>query len=386
MSDLKLQTPPDTDDSRAARTRRAWPWRHWRRWLPSGTDRDSIMRGLRTFAWVAPLTILVWCWAEREQVVPLSNVSIPIEISTDDPQLLVTILNPADKAISAALSGPRAGLDRVHEFRADRKRIKIFVPKQDLPLDRPIREVPVSDRIARDELFRRNAVTVEKVFPAYVLVQVDRLVARKLPVEATKADEDSLGAITISADPVHVVAPQSLWFKIEDEKKYTKNGRVVLWADLKGFRNAKPGRYENVDLPILFPLPEQAVEMPARITATLEIKPRNQRTFQIDSMPVWRLASGPIYDRYNVQHAVAVKNVVVSGPAAQVDLLDPRKRTEDGFLPYAILRLTPEDVATPGSDRVKKLGPDDFHLPKDVTVQGEYEVTYSVSERSRGGG
>src|SRR3982750_1628129 len=68
---------------------------------------------LKTLAWVAPLTILIWIYAEREQSIPVSGVSFPIEVRTTDPTRLVTLRDPADHNVVATLLGPRTSVERV---------------------------------------------------------------------------------------------------------------------------------------------------------------------------------------------------------------------------------------------------------------------------------
>ena len=61
-----LNNPPGP---RAASSR---TWRddvsaEWTRFT-SGFTRENIISNLKTLAWVVPLTLLIWIWAEREQV------------------------------------------------------------------------------------------------------------------------------------------------------------------------------------------------------------------------------------------------------------------------------------------------------------------------------
>src|SRR6266550_1275429 len=67
----------------------------------------------KTLAWVAPLTVLIWIYAEREQSVPYSGVSFPIELRTTDSNRLVTLRDPSDHNVVATLLGPRTAVERV---------------------------------------------------------------------------------------------------------------------------------------------------------------------------------------------------------------------------------------------------------------------------------
>src|SRR5262249_40168890 len=71
--------------------------------LPS---RENVGNFFKTLAWVAPLTILIWVYAEREQVTTDQPVTIPVAMKDANPNRVVRLLN-ADNNITAALTGPR---------------------------------------------------------------------------------------------------------------------------------------------------------------------------------------------------------------------------------------------------------------------------------------
>src|SRR5215207_6828460 len=77
--------------------------------------RQQLVDALKAFLWVAPLTILIWIYAEREQLVTQKNFPIPVEVRSADPRQVITVTRPADGSITAELVGPRAQLDRVRE-------------------------------------------------------------------------------------------------------------------------------------------------------------------------------------------------------------------------------------------------------------------------------
>ena len=77
-------------------------------------SRQQLIEGVKAFLWVAPLTILIWIYAEREQLATQKNFPIPIEIRSSDPRQVIEILT-GDGTVRADLVGPRAQLDRVRE-------------------------------------------------------------------------------------------------------------------------------------------------------------------------------------------------------------------------------------------------------------------------------
>src|SRR5690348_3747795 len=75
----KLPTTPQP------RKRRTEELSAWARWLARYFSRDSLIAGLRTSTWLVPMTILIWLYAEREQIYTANDCTIPIEVrSTKD--------------------------------------------------------------------------------------------------------------------------------------------------------------------------------------------------------------------------------------------------------------------------------------------------------------
>src|SRR4051812_26806963 len=72
--------------------------------LPSG---EQFFGFLKTLIWVAPLTLLIWVYAEREQAVTVAGVTFPVDVRTVDHNRIVQLRSPADKNIIVELSGPR---------------------------------------------------------------------------------------------------------------------------------------------------------------------------------------------------------------------------------------------------------------------------------------
>src|SRR5438876_12334266 len=61
-----------------------------RRWRENIT-REQVISNLKTLAWVVPLTLLIWIWAEREQVATTKDVAAPFELVSVDPNRVVSL-------------------------------------------------------------------------------------------------------------------------------------------------------------------------------------------------------------------------------------------------------------------------------------------------------
>src|SRR5438094_5206075 len=87
-----------------------------RRWRENVT-REQVISNLKTLAWVIPLTLLIWIYAEREQVGTMKDVSVPFELATD-PNRSVSLAEtrpPQDKNLILEIQGPQARLQEVKQ-------------------------------------------------------------------------------------------------------------------------------------------------------------------------------------------------------------------------------------------------------------------------------
>src|SRR6478672_4258814 len=83
MSQTSTQPPRKQEPVTVAYTA---PKRNWRRrlahslrsWSRVTFSRESYLASMRSLVWVVPLTVLIWIYAEREQVTTLPNVTINV--------------------------------------------------------------------------------------------------------------------------------------------------------------------------------------------------------------------------------------------------------------------------------------------------------------------
>src|SRR5438874_2507390 len=84
----------------------------WHRFASRFT-REAVISNLKTLAWVVPLTLLIWIYAEREQVASMKDVAVPFDLVSVDPNAVVSVRSPADKNLILELQGPQARLQDV---------------------------------------------------------------------------------------------------------------------------------------------------------------------------------------------------------------------------------------------------------------------------------
>src|SRR5438105_1454493 len=82
---------------------------NWRRFASRFT-REAVISNLKTLAWVVPLTLLIWIYAEREQVASMKDVAVPFDLVSIDPNVSVSLSRTQDKNLLLELQGPQARL------------------------------------------------------------------------------------------------------------------------------------------------------------------------------------------------------------------------------------------------------------------------------------
>src|SRR6478609_9248925 len=79
-----------------------------RRWFRETFSREQLLSSLRSLIWVAPLTVLIWIYAEREQVEPAS-ATFPIEVRSGSPgQQVARLADSRGSTVLATIRGPKA--------------------------------------------------------------------------------------------------------------------------------------------------------------------------------------------------------------------------------------------------------------------------------------
>ena len=193
--------------------------------------RDKVAEGFKTFLWVAPLTALIWIYAERAQIAPL-EVRVPIKIISTSPDRLVTILSPGDRYVTLDLRAPRASLDAVRERVSTNARpIEVTIPEDIQPGF--VGDISVTERIERNPLFQDWAVDVERSFPA-VHIRVEKKVSRVLPIRV-KPEDSGFANVTFDPPNITIEGPQSIIERIPAEQG--------VYTDLDKLRSLGPGTH-----------------------------------------------------------------------------------------------------------------------------------------------
>jgi hypothetical protein len=130
-------------------------------------NRARLAANLRILGWVVPLTILIWIWAEREQVLSPSSpnlINVPVVLTSDHQFVELSAGQP--QSINLKISGPQEAIDRVRQAIFEQNVPHgVTLPIGDSPVNERV-PIHVVDLLQNQPLFKQNGVTVEESQPA----------------------------------------------------------------------------------------------------------------------------------------------------------------------------------------------------------------------------
>ena len=326
--------------------------------------RQNVVSFLKTLAWVVPLTLLIWIYAEQEQLVTATNVPATIDVQSTDPGRTVTLLSPREKMILCDLRGPNSILDRIRES---------LTPTSPLVLDiddsTPLgeHEIQTLPKIESNSRFKSAGLTVEKASPESLRILVDRLQERDVSVEAPPGLL-SLQSASFTPSTVKIKGPQHVLDKLAE----ANNGHLAVIADLANLPILNsPGQHPPVAVSLL---PVDAADdvtcSPSTVAATLTVK-ESDVAGTATNLPIYLLASGSLLDKYKITYEpLFYPSVKVIGPPDKIDQINSHQAR-----PIAVLELEDEDAKNPRPKSLRILDlPPGVHLAKGEDPKASFTV------------
>jgi hypothetical protein len=340
-----------------------------RRWGRATFTRDKVLDNLKSFIWVAPLTVLIWIYAEREQSIsdyPLDDVTI--QLANNEPNRFVAPVGT--NKVNLILSGPQSKLETVSKvLSADGISIEIAKILGSNPANGQ-RTVNVVDRIQDDSRLRDAGVSVVSSQPAELTINIETMQHRSFDVK--------------SPPTITNLDMSKTWF---DPKQVTVNGpessfknlkSLTVYADLTGSPLLnQPGPHDPSDLPLIIDQAEQLhlTISPPTIKAHLEVL-STDITWHIDSIPIVIQAPPKLLEQYSITiDPPSIANVKATGPKEkQNEPID------------AVLKLTNDLVAGTYPLQVKFEPPDGVHVDLDQAASPQPVKVTLTARPSTGGG
>jgi hypothetical protein len=327
---------------------------HVRRWARDTFSREQLVAAVKQLAWVAPLTILIWVYAEREQQTTDADVRFPVEVHSNDPNVYVRLSEPGDGYAAADFTGPRSRLEKLRRTLGPG-----MVPVRfEMPADRKIgdHQFPLTAVVSRDPRF--EGVTISKGVPRNVTVQLDSFSEESLPVEIRKEDREVFEEVVVNPPAVKVRMPKRA-------RDATKN--LAAYVDLSAL-DRTPGRKSNISgvRVVLSGVPDGQPGVtiePKTVSVSLTVRQPDQE-FPLGSASLPIQVAGPtaITDNTVVKFDPrALNNVVLVGPSEVIRRFKSEGPTGIG----AYVTLDQEDVSAGGAPQKEVW----FRLPVGVKVK-----------------
>jgi hypothetical protein len=349
------------------------------RFLRIFSSREKMAEGMKTLAWVIPLTLLIWIYAVREQVVqPVSpNVgNVVVNLKSSDPNLFVQYDGIGQPKVNLQLTGPQQSLELVRE------QLTMVTAGLDLGLTiyvpsnmgvGPRQPVNVVDSIQSLDIFKNNGVTVQLAQPDTLYVDVDKKGHREpsilVPASVTNLAPES----RFQPAKVTVVGPESVLHRID-------SGELKVCAKLDGYEQLKqPGTHLIPSVPLELVPPQDTDTLrisPDQVTANVVVT-ASDVTYEIpDAIPVYIQAQETTLNRYDVvlsDSDRSIANLEVKGPQQAIDAI--KNKT------FAVKANLDVEITDAGKEASRTLR---YELPDGVSVSAKdaaREVRFTLNPR-----
>jgi hypothetical protein len=301
--------------------------------------RENLVQACKTLASVVPLTVLIWLYAEREQIRTQPNVSIAIEVRCNDPRRIVSLQKPyPDKVIVADLTGPPSTLDgvveRLERHTGDDPAVEIFI---DPTLETgQSHEIDTATALAKNPMFL--GTTIDHCQPAKLEVLVDALEEVDVEVKPPPDITNLTGPPVFTPHTVKLRGPQGA---IEDLRQA---GKLLAIADLSGIDGMNVPGPHDFSVVRINPLDNSSLAFsPASVEAAVSVR-ESDVPGTIRSVPIWVFGPPDVMAKYRVDLGgqAVLTNVKVTGPADKIDLVN---RPDFSPRPHALLEIKDGDEA-----------------------------------------
>lgn len=366
-------SPPTVKLHYGAADRKVTP-RRWvaigRRWFRDTFSREQLLSSLRSLVWVLPLTVLIWIYAEREQV-DEKAAQFPIEVKSGAPGEVARLPDGRSITVMATLKGPKARVGQAVEALQAGVPVQVFIGGGRPPGSHDVEIMPL---IERDLRIGDNGLTVVSCEPKILRVDVDTIREDVLDV---KIDPDLAarllnGPALFDPPQVRVSAPSAAFANAKG-RPYAE---AILPPDM-----TTPGRHgpQSVQVKVHGLAGPDVTLRQASVRATVDVRDADER-MELKSVPLTILILPELGKSFDVKlERDFILNVPVYGSPDAV-----RKLKSGELLPMldAFVKITREDTAAgKGSRKV------DFRLPEGIFIRESDKptVSFTVTPDAAGG-
>jgi len=327
---------------------------------------------VRTLIIVTIVSVLVWLFAES-RTLRMETLDVPVTVSEGGRALVYRILDEDwNGVVEMELTGPTAQIDELRALALDTG--LELVLGGELPSDPGERDVDLRDALRRNATIDTSGITIRRVIPDQLRLEVDRLESVTVPVELDLGGVETVGPVRVTPSEITIGLPASI--------AATSDPVATARIDPARLTALEPGeRIELSQVPIRsLGLPEGTwglrFDEPRLVSVSLEL-PARTGSHVIPELPVYVSLTPTDLSAWVVEvppEDRVLTQVTVTGPLAAIG------QVRRGDLPLtATVRITSDDLARGvQSAPVRIVG-----LPPGVVADlAGREVAVSVRRRS----
>jgi hypothetical protein len=342
--------------------------------LRRGWTRERLAEVVRTLVYVVPLTLLIWVWAQDQQIDVRDKQNVPIRIEHLDGQKVVTVLRTAsgeqvtrrgDSVLATlTLRGPRIGLNAVLRALNDDQRPTMF----NLRIrDRAAEQTTISleELLNEVDALRDAGVSVVQVTPSDLFISIEDRKQVDARIVANIDPDNLAGPVEFDPPSLMLTGPASAINELVGA-----DGQVTLPANLP--EDALPGDHEvNVTVRVPESLAGRVTPDTAFVTARYTLRERREETLELPfAVPVMAEVAAAWQGSIIAYEfdPVVLTALRVRGPA---DLIDALRRNDTRLRSQirAVVQLERDDEGRIGGERITRQV--EVQLPDGLVLEGE---------------
>ena len=341
---------------------------------------ESLLSSLRSLAWVVPLTVLIWVYAEREQVATQSNFGFNVDVRSTDPSRIVTLKSPSGGIVHADLRGPQGGIDDVKKW-LDSGPVVIDVDRNLSPGE--THQIN-ADILNNQQRLKQAGVTISNCVPNDLLVYVDALEEiDNVKVSATREDLNKLAAPPVfTPDRIKITGPHSV-LKDARDRAASRGQEFVAYTDLGRFPEMnQEGKHTLSSVPVATSVKIDNTDVrlsPTTVSAQIEVR-QGDEEYNLDLVAVFAgIPQTDMAEKYKPKFTSPIHNITVVGPPDEIDRLKQRLKQQSQGVRATFLI---DDFSNPTEKHEAKLY---LLLPRDMPgikpKNEDLTITYSLELR-----
>lgn len=313
--------------------------------LIPGESKPSTWEKVQTYTIVSVVAVLIWLYAESENVKIQEPLTLAVQFVAPPGQRLSigpVLRQRVDLAVRCAAS-QYAQLQRIVSTP-----IQLTVREEPSSPNHPFQEISLRDQLIRDSIVGQLGVSVVEIKPERINLRVEQIELVTMPIEAVVPEGTQLAASpTIEPAQATVALPASVAKAFEGLKllaQLTPDAVVLLEENIS----------REITVPLTLPVERLTEDVrkqlgsasraidPASVEVTVTIRKQTSK-LKLPGVPILVTAPWAELKRFNVEiedgQRVLSEDVEVSGPSDVIDSINSGQ-----VKIWAELRLTVDDL------------------------------------------